>query len=111
MPWYPSNFYASTRTWPFIARAVYRELLDIEWDSGPLPNDPEALRSMLNVKPADWRTAWRYVNPKFELGEDGRLRNARLEVHRAKALALIEKRRSAANQRWNKNVIPLGGKR
>lgn len=47
MPWYPSSFYASTRSWPLIARAIYRELLDTQWDSGGLPNDPGALRAML----------------------------------------------------------------
>ncbi len=110
MPWYPSSFYASTRTWPFIARAVYRELLDVEWDSGPLPNDAEALRAMLGVKPADWRTAWPLVAPKFELGQDGRLRNPRLEQHRAESLRIVEKKRNAANKRWGKNIVPIRGK-
>ena len=104
MPWYPSSFAASTRTWPFIARAVYRELLDIEWDAGGLPSAPHELRSMLNVSAAEWRKAWPLVAPKFELCEDGLLRNRRLEQHRAEAVRLHEQRhrsaKAAAAARW-----------
>ncbi len=109
MPWYPSSFYASTRTWPFIARAVYRELLDVQWDAGGLPADPEALRKMLGVEPADWSKTWQIVETKFELDQGGQLRNRRLEAHRTRALELTETRRNAANRRWAKDssVIPL----
>lgn len=109
MPWYPSSFYASTRTWPFIARAVYRELLDVQWDAGGLPADPEALRTMVGVTQAKWRVAWPLVKQKFELDQDGQLRNQRLEEHRAYALKLTERRRDAANKRWaiDGGVIPL----
>ena len=100
MPWYPSAFYATTRPWPFIARAVYRELLDIQWDAGALPDDPDALRNMIGVTPKEWRVAWPIVGPKFQAGDDGMLRNARLEAHRLVALQLSDKRRDAANARW-----------
>jgi hypothetical protein len=64
---------------------------------------------MLGLKPTEWRIAWSLVAAKFERGEDGRLRNARLERERAQALALVEKRRGAAKSRWRKrgNVVPL----
>ena len=110
MPWYPSAFYATTRTWPFIARAVYRELLDIQWDAGGLPDDQEALRSMTGVTPKDWRTVWPFVGPKFKTGDDGLLRNARLEQHRERAIELQEHRRRGAQttnrKRWG-TVVPL----
>ncbi len=101
MPWYPSSFYAATRTWPFIPRAIYRELLDIQWDSGGLPSDHERLRSMLGVTDEQWQAAWPLIQPKFELGVDGMLRNERLEEHRAEAIELSKKRRKAAETRWN----------
>lgn len=110
MPWYPASFYATTRTWPFIARAVYRELLDIQWDAGGLPDDTEALRNMLGVTPKEWRLAWPFVGPKFQIGDDGLLRNARLEQHRDRALELQEHRRRGAQttnrKRWG-TVVPL----
>ena len=71
MPWYPSSFFDSTRTWPFVARAIYRELLDISWDAGCLPADPEELRKMLGVAVSDWQKAWPLVSPKFRADNDG----------------------------------------
>lgn len=100
MPWYPADFYGSTCTWPFAAIAVYRAMLDVQWMTGGLPNDPELLRATLRVPARDWRAAWPFVAPKFKPGDDGLLRNARLEQHRAVALELSGKRRDAANARW-----------
>lgn len=109
MPWYPSSFYASTRTWPFLTRAIYRELLDTQWDAGGLPSDQETLRTMLGVTAEQWRAAWPLIQPKFELGSDGLLRNRRLELHRETALELSGKRRGAANKRWgnDQKVVPI----
>lgn len=110
MPWYPADFMASTRTWPLIARAVYRELLDAQWSAGGIPDDEGQLRAMLGATPKDWRLAWSYARPKFKPGDDGLLRNARLEQHRCKALELYKSRRKGAaktnSKRWG-TVIPL----
>lgn len=104
MPWYPSSFFASVRTWPPIARFVYRELLDISWDAGGLPANPEELRGMVGVTPSEWARAWRYLESKFKPGPDGLLRNPRLERHRSEALELHERRhrsaKDAAAARW-----------
>ena len=102
MPWYAESFYGSTRTWPFIARAVYRELLDTQWMVGGLPPDEDSLRAALGVTAKEWRAAWPFIAPKFKAGDDGLLRNPRLEAHRAIAIELSEKRRGAANARWGK---------
>lgn len=110
MPWYPESFNGSTCTWPFIAKAVYRALLDAQWMAGGLPDDPDVLRNMLGVTPKDWRIAWPFVGPKFKAGDDGLLRNPRLEAHREKALELYVKQRGGAAktnaQRWGA-VVPL----
>jgi uncharacterized protein YdaU (DUF1376 family) len=83
MPWFPRDFASSTRGWPLVARGVYRELLDAQWDAsdGTLPDDEEVLRSIAGATPAEWKLAWRYVEPKFPRVEGGR-RNARLQAHR-----------------------------
>ena len=109
MPWYPSSFYASTRTWPFVARAIYRELLDASWDAGGLPTDHEALRAMIGVTVAEWRSAWPLVQPKFGIGDDGLFRNPRREAHRERAQELSEKCSGAANKRWrtSQKVVPI----
>ena len=109
MPWYPRDFMSSTRGWPLVARAVYRELLDVQWDRGgstsvgTLPEDQEELRGLAGATPAEWKIAWKYVEPKFPLSADGR-RNERLEVHRQAAIRELQARRRGAEktnaQRW-----------
>ncbi len=100
MPWFPRDFASATQGWPLLARAVYRELLDASWDIGGLPADPNILYRIVGATPAEWGAAWPLVSAKFETGSDGKLRNARLEKHRAKAFELWE-RRSAGAQKTN----------
>jgi len=100
MPFYPRDFRSSTLGWPLIARGAYRELLDAQWDSGgagigTLPDDEEALRSIVGASPAEWKVAWRYIAAKFPQVEGGR-RNPRLETHRQAAIEEFEKRRKGA---------------
>jgi uncharacterized protein YdaU (DUF1376 family) len=109
MPWYPRDFASSTRTWPFSARGVYRELLDAQWDLGGsqpgiLPDDPDQLRELARVPEPDWKVAWRFVAGKFPKIEGGGRQNARLEEHRQMALREFEARRKGAQKtnakRW-----------
>lgn len=108
MPWYPRDFRSATLGWPLVARAVYRELLDAQWDVGGLPTDAEMLRAICMATPDEWRLAWPIVAPKFERGVDGRLRNLRLEAHRERALQRAadnrDKAKKAANARWTGNA-------
>jgi uncharacterized protein YdaU (DUF1376 family) len=98
MKWFPRDFFASTRGWPLIARAVYRELLDAQWDMGGLlPADEEQLREIARATPAEWRTAWKHVVPKFPEVDGGR-RNARLEQHREKSHAEYKARALGAEK-------------
>jgi uncharacterized protein YdaU (DUF1376 family) len=108
MPWYPRDFACATRTWPLVARGVYRELLDAQWDlggslPGVLPDDPDELREIARVNEAEWKVAWRYVAPKFPRIEGGR-QNARLEEHRQLAMREYLGRRKGAERtnakRW-----------
>lgn len=57
MPWFPRDFASSTRGWPLVARAIYRELLDAQWDAGgssvgTLPADEQLLRAIAGASPA-----------------------------------------------------------
>jgi uncharacterized protein YdaU (DUF1376 family) len=104
MPWFPRDFMAATRGWPLVSRAIYRELLDAQWEQGGLPADTAILRVISGATPSEWRTGWPHVSPKFTKGPDGLLRNPRLEVHRIKAVALHKQRSKGAettnNKRW-----------
>ena len=113
MPWYPGRFLSSTRGWPLTARAIYRELLDAQWEIGGLPADPGELRQMIGATPTEWKCWRQYAERKFPVGEDGRRRNLTLEEHRAKSLALRERNRIGASKtnakRWGNTVIPFPG--
>jgi uncharacterized protein YdaU (DUF1376 family) len=96
MPWYPRDFASSTRGWPVTARGIYRELLDVQWDMGSLPENPRELQMIAGATSLEWKRAWPLLEPKFPVGEGGRRRNARLESHRLKALNTTEQRRAGA---------------
>jgi hypothetical protein len=91
MPWFPRDFLAATRGWPLIARAVYRELLDAQWDMGTLAIATPLLQQMSGATVAEFEIAWAFVEAKFPVVEGGR-QNPTLELHRQKALQLKEKR-------------------
>jgi hypothetical protein len=108
LPWYPESFQYSTRTWPLIARAIYRELLDAQWIEGGLPESPEDLREMVRATPQEWKH-WARVAPKFPVCSDGRRRNARLEAHRLKSIERSNKAALSARAAWEES--PSGGHR
>jgi hypothetical protein len=89
MPWYPSSFTRSTRGWPLLARRVYRELLDWQWDVGginadTLPRDPETLRKEVGATPEEWSVAWPYIEPQLQFADGGTgRRSLPLEEHTA----------------------------
>jgi uncharacterized protein YdaU (DUF1376 family) len=91
MPWYPRDFASSTRGWPLVARGAYRELLDAQWDLGSLPVDPAGIRAIAGATSKEWQIAWPFIEPKLLVNADDRRRNARLEVHRRKAVEQFKK--------------------
>lgn len=120
MPWYPRDFHASTLHWPLVARAIYRELLDAQWDIGgiqvgTLPQDEETLRAVARCSKAEWKAGWGFVGPKFPIVEGGGRRNAKLEEHRAKAVKVFEGQQRAARttnaRRWMRVVRSDDGAR
>lgn len=108
LPWYPESFQYSTRTWPLIARAIYRELLDAQWIDGSLPESSEELRDLARATPHEWKLHWLRVEPKFPVSSDGRRRNARLEAHRRKSVERSAKASESGRAGW---VDGPGGRR
>jgi uncharacterized protein YdaU (DUF1376 family) len=96
LKWFPRDFQSATRGWPLVARGAYRELLDVAWDMGSLPADPRELRALISATAREWRAAWPFLESKFQIGSDGRRRNARLEEHRHAALEEHDKRARGA---------------
>lgn len=115
LKWYPRDFASSTSTWPLIARAVYRELLDLQWNEGGLerpgtiPEDPKRLRDIVHASSAQWRLAWPLVEGKFPIVEGGGRRNPRLEELRVEAVSeYLSRRKGAAAtnvKRWGDHSL------
>ena len=102
MPWYPRDFASSTQFWPLSARAIYRELLDAQWNAGSLepgilPDDEDQLRQCARATPAEWKAGWPHVEPKFPKVQGGR-QNPRLEQHRQDAVKEYLSRRRGATE-------------
>lgn len=97
MPWFPRDFLAATRGWSVTASGVYRALLDAQWDLGLLPNDPQTLKELIGATTREWNAGWTKCEAKFPVVDGGR-RNERLELHRAKALRLSEKRKAIGSK-------------
>jgi uncharacterized protein YdaU (DUF1376 family) len=96
--WYPAAFRDETLGWTLRQRAVYRELLDRNWELGRLPPGPQQLRAEINATPQDWKAAWPLLEPLFPRGADGFRRHARLEEQRLHALDVSNRRSQAGRQ-------------
>src|SRR5438128_6020042 len=84
--WFPGDWLAETQGWPLLARGVYRELLDAQWNMGVLPAEPSRLRKLVGATPREWRVAWPFVSSKFPTVPGGRLHPG-LEDRRRQAYA------------------------
>lgn len=98
MPWFPRDFIASTLGWRLLDRALYRCLLDAQWELGSLPDDHEELTLIAGATPSEFAAAWPRVSSKFEAIASGRLVNIRLEEHRTKALKIKDERAEAGKR-------------
>lgn len=96
MPWFPRDFLAATRGWSVTAKGVYRELLDVQWEEGSLPDNQEELRELIGATPEEWAIGWAKAQRKFTKIEGGRIQDLLLEQRRDKALDLAERRSKGA---------------
>lgn len=94
MPLYVRDFLTSTFGWTAEERGHYLTLLMLAWDRGGLPADLQQLERLSPGVTA----AWPILQDKFPVHDDGQRRNARLEQHRTKCVALKEKRVNAAKR-------------
>lgn len=85
LPWFPKDFATATAAWTFAEASLYRCLIDAQWLTGPLPNDPRRLARIAKCDQATFDDAWPTVRTKFDI-VDGCLINKRLEEHRAEAM-------------------------
>lgn len=119
---YASDFLADVAGWTAEEVGVYVRLLASEWVNGSVPPLPERgstagagqavnrLALIAGVSVAQLRRVWPQVGKKFEIGEDGFLRNPRLELERQKQVDYRSERSKAgaagAEKRWTGQRSP-----
>jgi len=91
---YPKDFMLATQAWSVDEVGIYIKLLCSQWDNNGLPNDLKRLARIVGLDYDDFKKAWVIVGLKFSVGEDGVLRNSRLELTRDEQEAFKEKQRS-----------------
>lgn len=98
MKWYPRDFAASTRGWPLIAKAIYRELLDYQWEVGSIPESAQECSRIVQAHAKQWSMWITYFDEKFPTIRPGERQNKRLDEIRQEALNTYEKRIEAAKK-------------
>lgn len=95
-PRYPQRFALATTTWSDEEVGAYCRLLDYQWDHGSVPSDEGRRNRIADSLPRTWPV----ISSKFEVGDDGELRNAFLEKIREKTKKTSERRSQSAHARW-----------
>lgn len=86
-PWYPRDFATSiaVRSMSLVARGIYRELLDIQWEHGCL-TDVERLLNIIQATPEQWQEFAPYLHECFPNGRNERLHLLREDAKERKEL-------------------------
>lgn len=108
--WYPRDWFASEsfHLLSLDAQGAYRNLLDHAWEKDGLPSDPRVLQKLAGASPSQWKHIWPALAHLFQAGPDGRLRNARQEVERAKQRERSSSASGSARKRWQSGRGPNG---
>lgn len=101
-PFYPRDWSADPDVQAMSAeeRGAYISLLCAQWEEEGLRRDPEWLAALCRVRSERWLFVWKRLSRKFVLGEDGLLRNPRLQREREAVEERSGKARGAARSRW-----------
>jgi uncharacterized protein YdaU (DUF1376 family) len=111
---YPRDWLASVSTCMTLEQeGAYIRLLQWSWLHDGLPNDPQQLRKLLRVTAKKFDAMWGVLRVHWHAdpGQDGRLRNRRLEHERAERKRKSEARRTAGEKgnavRWGSQCDPV----
>lgn len=97
---YPADFMIGVMGMTDEEIGIYMKMLCTQWMHGSLPNCPKTIKKLVNSckKPSE------IVLEKFDICEDGQLRNLRMESVREKQKKFAESRQNNANTRWKKDA-------
>lgn len=99
-PWYITDWRESeaVATMTYEQRGLYRELLDLCWREGSLPNDEAILRRLTFGDSDEFQRCWPAVRRQFE-ERDGRLWNRKVDEKRPEVLDAKERFSNAGKSR------------
>ncbi len=98
-PWLESR---TVRAMPRHIRSMYMDVLCELWKDGPISDDEETFRALLNEHPKTFKTDWpRLRAALFEI-EPGRLSDHKLEEIRAEQVQKSTKQAKRAKDGWEK---------
>ena len=104
MPFFVGDYLSSrkVRMMTPAERGVYTHLLFQIWQDGPIQDDERTLVLLADCERSDFRKCWTAVSEMFVKGEDGLLRNDKLEDVRESALRLKQNRSKAGSKGGSK---------
>ena len=93
--WFPRDFLSSrtVRRMSITAQGVYRTLLDLQWEDGDVPTDPEEAKEVIGATDEEWATFERFFEACFPDGK-----NPVLDDQRVSSCAAIEAQREAGRK-------------
>jgi uncharacterized protein YdaU (DUF1376 family) len=98
MPFYVGDYLRDTRHLTTEQHGAYLLLIMEYWAKGSLPDDDTQLARIVGMSPKKWKNVRQVVQAFFHDGWHHKRIDAELE----KASSKTEKRRTAANVRWQK---------
>jgi uncharacterized protein YdaU (DUF1376 family) len=99
---FPDDFLGGTYHLEAEAVGIYVRLLCFQWSNGSIPEEENQLARIAGVDAVALRRHMLTLMTKFDRTESGALINQRLEDERQKKIAIIEKAKRSAEQRWSK---------
>jgi uncharacterized protein YdaU (DUF1376 family) len=108
---YAADFLTATDEWSCAEVGLYIRLLLSQWIKGSIPKEENRIARVAACHVSEFKDLWPVVKCKFNEGEDGRLRNNRLEEVRVDQAEYREKKRLAGilsgKARRNKKGTPV----
>lgn len=103
LPLYYNDIQSSTLHWTDEEFGAYMRLLIHQWDKGSVPEDPVRLRRISETAKKNWDV----LGPKFYKGEDGLLRNKKMEEVRVNREKFKEKQKGNVRNRYQNSTRKL----
>ena len=102
-PWFPHRFWTSERValMDDAAVALYKFLLDHEWENGPFSSDERVLRAIC-ARFKSFDVSWPQVQPCFQKNRQGKCFNARMERERELERQASHARAERSKSTWIK---------